>query len=107
MKSVPLYCLYQILKEYSTVNAFPKHLVILGGGTAGWLAAAYLDRIYNTPERRSLPITVVESATMGRIGVGEATFPNLRDVFSFLGLNETELMQRTGATLKQGIRFED
>ena len=70
------------------LTTFPEHLVILGGGTAGWMAAAYLDRIYNRPDRRALPITVVESPTIGRIGVGEATIPSIVEMMGFLGVFE-------------------
>lgn len=89
------------------MKTFPKHVVILGGGAAGWLSALYLDRVFNTPQRRTLPITVVESDKTPRIGVGEATLPSLRDFFSFIELDEIEVMKRTCATLKHGIRFED
>lgn len=90
-----------------SVDAFPQHLVILGGGSAGWMAAAYLDRIYNAPGRRRLPITVVESPGIGRIGVGEATIPTLLRFAQFLGIDEPTLMKRTHATFKHGVRFVD
>ena len=89
------------------LDSFPRNLVILGGGSAGWLAAAYLDRSFNLPGRHRLPITVVESPQIGRIGVGEATIPSIRDVMLFLGIDEPTFMKRTRATFKQGIRFVD
>lgn len=88
-------------------EAFPQHLVILGGGSAGWMAASYLDRSFNLPGRRRLEITLVESPDIGRIGVGEATIPSLRDFARYIGLDEATLMKRTSATFKHGIRFVD
>lgn len=89
------------------LTAFPKSLAVLGGGTAGWLTAAYLDRTFNTPDRRAISITVVESAGTPRIGVGEATIPSLRELMAYLGVKEMDLVVRTAATLKHGIQFRD
>ena len=88
-------------------NGFPENIVILGGGTAGWMAASYLDRHFNLPERRRIRITVVEAPEAGRIGVGEATTPTILRFCEFLGIPEPLLMQRTDATLKNGVRFID
>ncbi|RIX27027.1 tryptophan halogenase family protein [Sphingomonas edaphi] len=90
-----------------SVDVFPQHLVILGGGSAGWMAAAYLDRTFNLPGRRRLPIIVVESPAIGRVGVGEATIPTLLRFAQFLGIDEATLMKRTFATFKHGVRFLD
>lgn len=84
---------------------FPKHLVIVGGGSAGWMSAAFLDRAFNLPGRRRLPITVVESESIGTIGVGEATIPTIAQFTNGLGIDEATLMKRTGATFKHGIEF--
>ncbi len=70
------------------------------------MSAAFLDRTYNTPQRRQLEIVLVEAPAIGRIGVGEATLPTMRDFCSFLGIPEELLMQRTNATLKHGISLE-
>jgi len=86
---------------------FPTHLVILGGGSAGWMTAAHLDRAFNLPGRRRLPITVVESPAIGRIGVGEATLPTLLQFTRRLGIDEATLMKRTQATFKHGVEFLD
>ncbi len=87
--------------------SFPDHLVILGGGSAGWMSAAFMDRTFNRPGERRLKITVVESEAIGRIGVGEATIPSIRDFAEYLGIDETTLMARTSATFKHGVQFED
>lgn len=80
-----------------------KRLVIVGGGTAGWMAAAALTRHFQgTP----LSITVVESSDIGTIGVGEATIPTIRRFYAQLGMTDPEVMRATRATCKLGIRFE-
>lgn len=90
-----------------SLSGFPAHLVILGGGSAGWMSAAFLDRSFNLPGRRRLPITVVESPSIGRIGVGEATVPTLAQFTQRLGIDEPTFMKRTQATFKHGIEFLD
>jgi tryptophan halogenase len=76
--------------------------VIVGGGTAGWLSASYLNRALGT----SVEITLVESDRIGRIGVGEATVPTLRHTMHFLGLEDRDWMPKCAATYKTGIRYE-
>ena len=77
-------------------------LVIVGGGTAGWMAAASLKHHFqNTP----LEITLVESSEIGTIGVGEATIPTIRRFYAQLGMSDAEVMKATEATCKLGIRF--
>ena len=81
-----------------------RNLVIVGGGTAGWMAAAALTQHFrSTP----LKITVVESSGIGTIGVGEATIPTIRRFYAQLGMTDAEVMQATQATCKLGIRFRD
>src|SRR3954470_17858994 len=79
----------------------PFNVVIVGGGTSGWMTAAYLRKALD----RDVTITVVESAAVGRIGVGEATFSTIRLFFEFLGLDETEWMPDCQATYKLAIKF--
>lgn len=81
----------------------PKKIVIVGGGTAGWMSAAYLRVAFGD----KVSVTVVESARVGTIGVGEATFSTVRHFFSFLGLEEDEWMPACNATYKLATRFED
>jgi len=81
-----------------------KRILIVGGGTAGWMAAAYLGRFLR---HSPCKITLVESAKIGSIAVGEATIPTLVGFVRNLRLDEDEFMRRCYATYKLGIRFID
>lgn len=83
-----------------------KKVLIVGGGSAGWITAAYMNAALNG-RKTMVDITLVESATVGRIGVGEATVPTIRQVLQSVGISEAEFMKRTDATFKQAIRFDD
>jgi len=77
-------------------------VVVVGGGTSGWMTAAYLKKAM--PQ---LKITVVESAHIKTVGVGEGTFSTIKLFMDFLGLDEREWMPRCNAAYKLGIRFVD
>lgn len=80
-----------------------KKLVIAGGGTAGWIAAA----AFSHQMGELLDITLIESEEIGTVGVGEATIPPMRTFHRFLGINEQEFMAATNATFKLGVLFEN
>ncbi len=87
-----------------TDNQQIKRITIVGGGTAGWMAASILAR--------SLPgtgtaITVIESPDIGTIGVGEATIPPIIDLLRLLNINEGDFVRHTQSTYKLGIKFTD
>lgn len=84
-----------------------RRILIVGGGTAGWLTAAYLAKALRLAERPHLAITVLESPDIGTVGVGEGTFPTIRNTLQFLDIPESSFIRETAATLKQGIRFVD
>ena len=81
-----------------------RHVVIAGGGTAGWMAALTLARM--APPSRPT-ITLVESPEVGTVGVGEATLPTIRAFNAALGIDEAEFVRETRATFKLGIEFVD
>ena len=82
-----------------------KRVVIAGGGTAGWLTAGYLARRLAADLPGGVSITLVESAEIGVLGVGEGTFPTIRRTLATIGIDEADLVRRCGATFKQGAKF--
>src|SRR5262245_8414438 len=80
-----------------------RSVVIVGGGTAGWMTAASLAHRW---QRLGVSITLVESSAVGTIGVGEATVPAIRRYFASLGLNGFEVMKATNGTIKLAIEFD-
>lgn len=78
-----------------------QQVVIIGGGTAGWLSACVL-----AASRPDIAITLVESSDIPTIGVGEGTWPTLRETLRTIGIKETRFLQECDASFKQGSRFD-
>lgn len=93
--------------DTQTSQAHRRTILIVGGGAAGWLTAAYLARTLGTEAEGGPRITLLESPDIGIVGVGEGTFPTIRTLLRDIGIDEAEFMRESHATFKQGIRFED
>jgi tryptophan 7-halogenase len=80
-------------------------LCIVGGGTAGWLTAAFLQNQLPHTINRAVDIIVIEAEDIPTVGVGEATIPSIRQTLSACGIEEHVFLKECGATFKQGIEF--
>jgi hypothetical protein len=82
-----------------------QNIVILGGGSAGWLSATYLNKMLNGSPSQPVKITLIESSDIGTIGVGEATIHTFPHTLQLLGISEAEWMVKCNATFKNAIKF--
>lgn len=81
-------------------------LIVVGGGSAGWITASYINSVVNAKEQ-VVAITLVESPAVGRIGVGEATVPSIRETLSRIGISEKEFLKASDGTFKSAIGFKN
>ena len=86
-----------------------KNIVIVGGGSAGWMTAAALSRMMPSGKigQSKVKITLIESDKIGTVGVGEATIPDMINFNAMLGINEAEFLKAVNGTFKLGIEFID
>jgi tryptophan halogenase len=82
----------------------PYRIVILGGGTAGWMCASGLSGLLAAAD---YDITLIESDEIATVGVGEATLPHIKTFNDMIGIDEAEFMRETAGTIKLGIEFVD
>jgi tryptophan 7-halogenase len=87
------------------VNNRIKRVVIVGGGSAGWLTAGVLAADHCAAAGSGLQVTVIESPEVGPIGVGEGTWPTMRDTLRRIGVSESDFLRDCDASFKQGSRF--
>ena len=83
-------------------NLFSKKILVMGGGTAGWLTALYLTKTF--PQYH---VTLMESKPIGILGAGEGSTPHLTAFLKMLGVDLQELLKECKGTIKQGISFEN
>ena len=88
------------------MSARIKTLVVVGGGSAGWLVAAIVAATHQAHHAQPLSVLLLESAAVPLIGVGEGTWPSMRDTLRAIGLPEDALFTECDAAFKQGSRFE-
>src|SRR5690349_16936503 len=80
-----------------------QKILIVGGGTAGWMTAALFGKLF----QGLYDLELVESEAIGTVGVGEATIPAIKKYNELVQLDEVEFMKRTQATFKLGVQFVD
>lgn len=81
------------------------HIVVVGGGTAGWLSAAVIAAHHKAANSKEFKVTLVESSDIPTIGVGEGTWPTMKNTLHKIGLDEKEVFKRCHAAFKQGAKF--
>lgn len=93
--------------EIAVGKSATRNIVVVGGGSAGWMAGAFLSKVLGIDARSDFSVTVVESQEVPPIGVGEATVHTMRDFLGATGVQEGEFLLAADATLKHGILFRD
>jgi tryptophan 7-halogenase len=84
-----------------------RKVILVGGGTAGWLSACHLAKKLQSHKEEGVEVCLIESADIPSIGVGEGTVPAIRNSLEYFGISETEFVRECDATFKQSIKFID
>lgn len=84
-----------------------RKVIVVGGGTAGWLAASHLAKKLGSKNPHAIQVTLIESPDIPTIGVGEGTVPAIRKSLQYLGISETDFIRSCDVTFKQSIKFVD
>ena len=87
------------------MNSPLEHILVVGGGTAGWLTAAVLAAGHNASLESGIRVTLIESPDVNTIGVGEGTWPSMRDTLRKIGVSERDFIRECSASFKQGSKF--
>ena len=87
------------------VSGVIRQVVIVGGGSAGWLTAGVIAAEHQAASGSGIQVTLLESPDVGPIGVGEGTWPTMRDSLRRIGVTETDFLRECDASFKQGSRF--
>jgi tryptophan halogenase len=82
-----------------------RHVVVVGGGSAGWLSAAVIAAEHRSGSAGALQVTLIESPDVPPIGVGEGTWPSMRDTLRRIGVSESDFIRDCDASFKQGSKF--
>jgi tryptophan halogenase len=82
-----------------------KHVVIVGGGSAGWITAGSIAAKHNSKSENGVKVTLVESPDVNIVGVGEGTWPTMRGTLQKMGVSETDFMRECDVSFKQGAKF--
>ena len=82
-----------------------RSIVIVGGGTAGWITAGRIAAEHRIKEQNGITVTLIESPNINIVGVGEGTWPTMRSTLMKLGISETDFIRECDATFKQGAKF--
>jgi tryptophan halogenase len=84
-----------------------KKIIVVGGGTAGWLTAAIVASHHKTNKSDAIKVTLIESSDIPTVGVGEGTWPTMKNTMQQIGIKESDLFKHCHAVFKQGGKFVD
>lgn len=87
------------------MSSLIRKIVIVGGGTAGWITAGVIAARHQSASGERIEVTLVESASIGIIGVGEGTWPTMRETLKSIGVSERDFIRECDASFKQGSKF--